>query len=167
MVDPQVSSIANRMSLRPPLAESLELLHRVCKLIRLEKSQPVPEALQAIQATFPQVRDFERDFPSLCFNIATGVGKTRLMGAFITYLYKTHGIRHFFILAPNLTIYNKLIADFSPGSPKYVQGLAEFATFRPVRCSYREAKGSVLRYSSTSNHMNSKVPGPKWQSWPP
>ena len=90
------------------------------------------EALQAIQTAFPRVKDFERDFPSLCFNIATGVGKTRLMGAFIAYLYKTHGLRHFFILAPNLTIYNKLIGHFSPGFPKYVlQGLAEFATNPP------------------------------------
>ena len=131
-MDPQVSNIANRMSLRPPLSESLDLLHRVCGFIRLDKSQSVPEALQAIQSIFPRVKDFERDFPSLCFNIATGVGKTRLMGAFIAYLYKAHGIRHFFILAPNLTIYNKLIGDFSPGSPKYVlQGLAEFATNPP------------------------------------
>jgi hypothetical protein len=43
------------------------------------------------------------------FALATGVGKTRLMGAFITYLFKAEGIRHFFVLAPNLTIYNKLI----------------------------------------------------------
>ena len=131
-MDPQVSSIANRMSLRPPLTESLDLLNQVCGLIKLDKTQAVPEALHAIQATFPRVKDFEREFPSLCFNIATGVGKTRLMGAFITYLYKTHGIRHFFILAPNLTIYNKLIGDFSPGSEKYVlKGLAEFATNPP------------------------------------
>ena len=32
------------------------------------------------------------------------------------------------MLAPNLTIYNKLIADFTPNTPKYVfQGIAEFA----------------------------------------
>ena len=36
------------------------------------------------------------------------------MGAFIAYLHLEHGIRHFFVLAPNLTIYNKLIADFTP-----------------------------------------------------
>ncbi|MDG6912365.1 MAG: DEAD/DEAH box helicase family protein [Nitrososphaerota archaeon] len=131
-MDPQVSSISNRMSLRPPLTESLALLDQICGLVKLDKSQPVPEALKAIQERFPQVKDFERDFPSLCFYIATGVGKTRLMGAFIAYLYKTKGIRHFFILAPNLTIYNKLIGDLTPGSPKYVlQGLAEFATNPP------------------------------------
>jgi hypothetical protein len=28
------------------------------------------------------------------------------------------GIRHFFVLAPNLTIYNKLLADFTPNTPE-------------------------------------------------
>jgi type III restriction enzyme len=60
------------------------------------------------------------------------VGKTRLMGAFIAYLYRVESIRHFFVLAPNLTIYNKLIADFTPNTPKYVfQGISEFATNPP------------------------------------
>jgi type III restriction enzyme len=61
------------------------------------------------------------------------VGKTRLMGAFISYLHLAHGINNFFVLAPNLTIYNKLIADFSrPQHPKYVfKGIAEFATDAP------------------------------------
>jgi len=36
------------------------------------------------------------------------------------------------VLAPNLTIYNKLIADFTPNTPKYVfKGIAEFATDEP------------------------------------
>jgi type III restriction enzyme len=35
-------------------------------------------------------------------------------------------------LAPNLTIYNKLIADFTPNTPKYVfKGIDEFATNVP------------------------------------
>ena len=76
--------------------------------------------------------DFEREFPSLCFALATGVGKTRLMGAFISYLHLAHGINNFFVLAPNLTIYNKLITDFTPNTPKYVfKGIAEFATEPP------------------------------------
>ena len=55
------------------------------------------------------------------------------MGAFIAYLYLTQRSRHFFVLAPNTTIYNKLIADFSPESPKYVfKGIAEFASNPPL-----------------------------------
>ncbi|MGK7889421.1 MAG: hypothetical protein AB4042_08805 [Leptolyngbyaceae cyanobacterium] len=39
------------------------------------------------------------------------------MGAFITYLHLAHDIKNFFVLAPNLTIYNKLITDFTPTHP--------------------------------------------------
>jgi type III restriction enzyme len=54
------------------------------------------------------------------------------MGAFISYLHLAYGINNFFVLAPNLTIYNKLIADFTPNTPKYVfKGIAEFATDAP------------------------------------
>jgi len=54
------------------------------------------------------------------------------MGAFISYLHLAKGINNFFVLAPNLTIYNKLISDFTPNTPKYVfKGIAEFATEGP------------------------------------
>ncbi len=54
------------------------------------------------------------------------------MGAFISYLHLAHGINNFFVLAPNLTIYNKLITDFTSNTPKYVfKGIAEFTTSFP------------------------------------
>jgi len=131
-MNPNVNIIANRLSLRPPQRESLEILARLCDIVPMEKNTDVAQALKTIQAEYDTVTDFERDFPSLCFALATGVGKTRLMGAFITYLFKAEGIRHFFVLAPNLTIYNKLIADFTPNTPKYVfQGIADFAVEPP------------------------------------
>ncbi|MGA2318229.1 MAG: DEAD/DEAH box helicase family protein [Thermodesulfobacteriota bacterium] len=127
-----VNTISNRLSLRTPQRISLEILARVCDIIPLEKNGDLVQALNMIQFEFPSVSDFERDFPSLCFALATGVGKTRLMGAFISYLFKTRNIRHFFVLAPNLTIYNKLTTDFTPNTPKYVfQGVAEFAVTPP------------------------------------
>ena len=97
------------------------------------KGADLAAALAVIRSEFPAVTDFERDFPSLCFALATGVGKTRLMGAFIAYLQLAHGMNNFFVLAPNLTIYNKLIADFTPNTPKYVfKGISEFAVSPPV-----------------------------------
>lgn len=127
-----VQSIANRLSLREPQRESLELLSEIDTLVNLHKDQDTAEVLTAIRAHYPKVEDFERDFPSLCFALATGVGKTRLMGAFIAYLHQAKGVRHFFVLAPNLTIYNKLITDFTPNTPKYVfQGITEFALNPP------------------------------------
>jgi type III restriction enzyme len=127
-----LNALSGRMSLRPPQAESLTILAQIAELLPLTKDQDPVAALDAIKALFPSVEDFERDFPSLCFALATGVGKTRLMGAFIAYLFQAKGIRHFFVLAPNLTIYNKLIADFTPGTPKYVfQGISDFAFNHP------------------------------------
>ncbi|MHB1142249.1 MAG: DEAD/DEAH box helicase [Sulfuricaulis sp.] len=127
-----VNAISGRLSLRAPQRESLGILARVSDMLSLKNDVDLATALETIRAEFPSVTDFERDFPSLCFALATGVGKTRLMGAFIAYLHVAKGIRHFFVLAPNLTIYNKLITDFTPNHPKYVfQGIAEFAANSP------------------------------------
>ncbi|WP_397597020.1 DEAD/DEAH box helicase [Silanimonas sp.] len=129
----ELRQLCARMSLRQPQAHSLEILAEVLERIELGKSADVGAQLAAIQAAFPQVEDFEREFASLCFALATGVGKTRLMGAFIAYLYATGRSRHFFVLAPNLTIYEKLKADFDPASPKYVfKGVPWFAQTPPV-----------------------------------
>lgn len=128
-----VNSIAGRLSLRPPQRRSLEILDRVTEIAPPGKEVDVDAVLEIIRSEFPTVTDFEREFPSLCFALATGVGKTRLMGAFVSYLHLAHGINNFFVLAPNLTIYNKLIADFTPNTPKYVfKGIAEFATNAPA-----------------------------------
>jgi type III restriction enzyme len=132
MTDRIVNTIAGRLSLREPQRKSLELLSRITELVKPSKETDTLAALRIIQYEFPQVTGFDRDFVSLCFALATGVGKTRLMGAFITYLHLAHKVNHFFVLAPNLTIYNKLIADFTPGTLKYVfKGIAEFAQDAP------------------------------------
>ena len=128
-----VNAIAGRLSLRHPQRRSLEILDRITEIAPPGKGADVTAMMEAIRSEFPSVTDFEREFPSLCFALATGVGKTRLMGAFISYLHLAHGINNFFVLAPNLTIYNKLITDFSDRNhPKYVfKGIAEFAIDAP------------------------------------
>ncbi|MBD2178459.1 DEAD/DEAH box helicase family protein [Pseudanabaena sp. FACHB-1998] len=127
-----VNAIANRLSLRHPQRDSLKILDRICELLPIQNIKDIETSLTAIKAEFPTVTDFDREFPSLCFSLATGVGKTRLMGAFISYLHLAHGIKNFFVLAPNLTIYNKLITDFTPNTPKYVfTGITEFAINPP------------------------------------
>jgi type III restriction enzyme len=127
-----VNAIAGRLSLRAPQRDSLAILDRLTEILPPKKSADVAAALAIIRSEYPTVTDFEREFPSLCFALATGVGKTRLMGAFISYLHIAHGVDNFFVLAPNLTIYNKLIADFTPNTPKYVfKGISEFAQDAP------------------------------------
>ena len=126
--------ISNVLSLRPPQHDSLEVFARICDLLSLAKKPAeggddfYDDDLQRVRELFPTLTSFERDFPSICFALATGIGKTRLMGACIAYLYYEKGVKNFFVVAPNLTIYRKLKDDLgNPSNPKYVfRGLDKF-----------------------------------------
>lgn len=133
-MDQIAENIKQRLSLRKPLQDALEILTKLSGTLDYSKTPNLSAELAKVRALYPTCSDFERDFPSICFSIATGVGKTRLMGACITYLYQEIGIRNFFVLSPNLTIYNKLINDFgNPGSSKYVfTGISDFVHNPPV-----------------------------------
>jgi len=128
--------LAQRMSLRKPQKDALEDLERITKAIDVRSKDSVEKKLDAIltDGTFTKLKDFDRGFPSFSFAIATGVGKTRLMGAFISYLFMEHKIKNFLVLAPNLTIYNKLIEDFrNSSSDKYVfRGIGDFVHHQPT-----------------------------------
>ena len=152
--DNVLSDISARLSLRPPQKESLKRLAAAVEAAGLKKGadEAALEAqLAAVRAEFPQERypgmgfaavagrppyqaaEFDWKFLSFAFALATGVGKTRLMGAIIAYLYRVKGLRNFVVIAPGKTIYEKLIADFTEGSKKYVfKGLACFSTKKPV-----------------------------------
>lgn len=129
-----VDEIAARLSLRQPQRRSLEILAEITDRLPLDKGRDLTAALQAARDVFPDFSGFDsRAFPSFCFALATGVGKTRLMGAFVAYLHRAHDVRNFLILAPGLTVYEKLITDFTPGTAKYVlKGIHEFAVLPPM-----------------------------------
>lgn len=122
--------ISGVMSLRKPQTVSLKILEEIVNSVSLRKGMNLKAALGAVHAMYPICSDFEREFMSLTFALATGVGKTRLMGAFIAYLYTQHNIKNFFVVAPNTTIYEKLKRDLSDwNSSKYVfKGLGCFST---------------------------------------
>lgn len=121
--------ISGVMSLRKPQTTSLKILEEIISSVDLHKDMDLKAALGRVHALCPTCSDFEREFMSLTFALATGVGKTRLMGAFIAYLYTQHNIRNFFVVAPNTTIYEKLKKDLSDwNSSKYVfKGLGCFS----------------------------------------
>ncbi|TWH59341.1 type III restriction enzyme [Desulfitobacterium sp. LBE] len=118
-----VSKINWAMSLREPQLEALTYLDAISS--RLEyKTCTKEEAEKIAKENCENNRNIKIDsdlnFPSFCFEMATGIGKTRLMGANIYYLYKTKGYKHFFILAPGNTIYDKLRKETMPHHPKYM-----------------------------------------------
>lgn len=122
--------ISGVMSLRKPQTTSLKILEGIVNSTSLRKGINLKTALDAVHAMYPICSDFERDFMSLTFALATGVGKTRLMGAFIAYLYTQHNIKNFFVVAPGTTVYDKLKKDLGDNnSAKYVfKGLGCFST---------------------------------------
>ena len=140
--------ISGVMSLRKPQTHSLKILEEIVNSVTLRKDMNLKAALGAVHAMYPTCSDFERDFISLTFALATGVGKTRLMGAFIAYLYTQHEIKNFFVVAPNTTIYDKLKKDLGDsGSPKYVfKGLGCFRTLPQIITDddYREKTISLF-----------------------
>jgi type III restriction enzyme len=128
-----LNQIAARLSLRAPQRAALAQLADILDQISLERGTDLAAATEIVSALAPSFEAFEREFPSLCFALATGVGKTRLMGAFIAWLSLTDRSRNFFVLAPNTTIYEKLITDFTPGTVKYVfTGIPEFTHEPPL-----------------------------------
>lgn len=86
-------TIEQALSLRAPQKESLDILVQILNKIVLSKEMSADEALRLIREVCPSVKDFEHAFPCICFAIATGVGKTRLMGAMIAYLHAEKGIK--------------------------------------------------------------------------
>lgn len=127
--------INNVMSLRKPQFRSLRILDDILRENQLSKNIDIELYQRSINNLYPTFTEFERPFFNVAFELATGVGKTKLMGAFISYLYTNKGVKNFFVVAPSLTIYSKLKNDLgnpSPDNEKYVfRGVGCFASTTP------------------------------------
>lgn len=118
-----VNKIGYAMSLRAPQKEALEYFDAIsshCDYQNDSKATIETEASEYCENKRKIKVNDAFDFPSFCFDMATGIGKTRLMGACIYYLYKTKGYKNYFILAPGNTIYDKLRKESNPSHPKYI-----------------------------------------------
>ncbi len=153
-----VNRIENIMSLRIPQKQSLKILDTILDEFKLSKDEEVDKISTFINDMYPTFKVFEHNFMSLAFALATGVGKTKLMGAFITYLYTNKNIRNFFVVAPNLTIYDKLKNDLgnpSESNEKYVfKGVSCFAVKQPnvwIDDDYRNRPARSLTDSDSIN----------------
>ena len=87
-----LNAISGRLSLRAPQRDSLEALAQAIDSTGgalLDPKHDVPLLLETLKNQFPNtLTDFDgRDFPSLCFALATGVGKTRFLVAFAQLLF--------------------------------------------------------------------------------
>lgn len=110
--------------------EAIYTLHAIYK-----KSIDICNASDDIQKNLLRQKDYEyikpllekvdveekRLAPFIGFEMATGSGKTMLMGASVYYLNKLHNIRNFLIITPSSTeIYKKTIRNFQKGTNETV-----------------------------------------------
>lgn len=79
-----VNNIKQRLSLREPLAEALEVVAKLTDKLALKKPANkddyeayLKEQLALTKEICPHCKDFERDFPSFAFSIATGIFEER------------------------------------------------------------------------------------------
>lgn len=121
------------MKLRDAQYDSMLQLNDVLQrnATAFKKGYTQNELKNIYKMVFRKAGNFDYDFPSFCFALATGVGKTKLLGASIYALYKQKDYRNFFIIAPSKTIYEKFLREFDEKSEKYIfEGITDLPKFR-------------------------------------
>src|ERR1035437_4832155 len=104
--------------LRKPQRRAFELVHALIK--DLDRDLPlVPQREVQLKANEAGVRTTAGAL-ELVFQLATGVGKTRLMGAIIAYFYRAGQTRNCVILAPRKAILEKFERESQTFSSKYL-----------------------------------------------
>ncbi|MGV0424709.1 DEAD/DEAH box helicase family protein [Corynebacterium tuberculostearicum] len=79
---------------------------------------PNKEALR--QLIFILDGDYDPEVQQV-LNMATGLGKTYLMAAFVEYL-RRQGVGNVVIVTPGKTVQAKTVQNFTPGAPKFITG---------------------------------------------
>ena len=116
-----VEELSSRFDLRTPNREALTELVR-----RLDVGEYTP-------------------LSQLTLDLATGVGKTFVMAAFIEYLNR-QGHHNVMVVTPNTVVQDKTVRDFSHGSERYIDGF----TRPPVMVTPDNAQGFALAESTRS-----------------
>lgn len=104
--------------LRKPQREAFEFVHKLVETFDGDLSQlSVDDLSQRLVEAGVRFSDWP---PEIVFELATGVGKTRLMGSLIAYLYRSGQTKNVLILAPRSAIVEKLEREVAENSQKYL-----------------------------------------------
>jgi superfamily II DNA or RNA helicase len=119
-----LSLVSLHMRLRAPQIHALEKLHEVISPLSNPIAQSsTTEINNAFRAKFPNWRyGAPTDPTELTVNLATGVGKTKLIGAMIAYLFNATDSKNFLIITPRAEISRKFKRELRPEHPKYIFG---------------------------------------------
>jgi superfamily II DNA or RNA helicase len=103
--------------LRRPQREAFEIVHALVSKLDNDIPKLTDSAMEE------ELRDlgYKSPYPPhFQIQLATGVGKTRLMGCIAHYLFHARQTRNILVVAPRVTILEKLEREASPTSAKYL-----------------------------------------------
>lgn len=115
-----VDRVARDMNLRRPQVEALRAFHEVHRGLPNDLSGcsrgQVSLKFREIYPTW----SFDGGCPEITFHLATGVGKTRLIGAVMAYLFLARDSSHFVIVTPRAEIVRKFLREARSSNDKYI-----------------------------------------------
>ena len=112
--------VISSMRLRVPQKEALERFHEIMNRSELTLSaMSVGEVSELFKNENP-TWVFDHDAPEFTFHLATGVGKTRLIGAVMAYLFIAKESQNFVIVSPRSEIVRKFLAICGGGEGDYI-----------------------------------------------
>lgn len=117
------------MHLRRPQKEAIEEFHKCLSQTEEPLSSLSSEEVCALFRQFHPSWSFEHNIAEFTFHLATGVGKTRLIGALIAYLYLSNESKNFMIVSPRSEIIRKFVHSCSTDGDKYLFVDSQFVDF--------------------------------------
>jgi superfamily II DNA or RNA helicase len=117
-LDSAFETVVRTSKLRKPQRESLNQVHSLLK--SMDDDLPDLSTQDIVLKLREAGIETGTEVPEILFELATGVGKTRLMGALIAYLFRAGQSRNFLILAPRKAILEKLERESDTTSSKYL-----------------------------------------------
>lgn len=120
--------VISAMSLRRPQQEAMERFHEIMNKAELSLCDMSMEEVSLLFKNEKPDWVFDHESPEFTFHLATGVGKTRLIGAVIAYLFLAHESKNFMIVSPRSEIIRKFI-NVCNGIKDYIfvdEGLIDF-----------------------------------------
>jgi superfamily II DNA or RNA helicase len=110
-------SVVAKATFRRPQHDAFEKFHQLMRAL----GGDIPTMSQKEIANRISDLGYLESIPSnLLFDLATGVGKTRLLGGLIVYLALARQTKNCLILAPRVAILDKLKRECDPASSKYL-----------------------------------------------
>ena len=111
--------VKGAMSLRTPQLEALEKFHQVMEKAELSLKDMTAEEVASLFKEANPTWAFDHTSTEFTIHMATGVGKTRLIGAIISYLFLSKESRYFMILSTRTEIIRKFY-DVCSGARDYL-----------------------------------------------